>query len=759
MTTAHRLFIPLLALPLILALTAQAARPGNFRVIGPGGGGAMFNPTVSPHDTSTVLVSCDMTGAYVTHDSGQSWRMFNLRGTVRFFVFDPLVPNTIYAEVTGLWRSTDAGVTWKLIQPQPSAIQGIEMNSDHADERIVANPDPVGSIVALAIDPADSNTLYAAGVHDRKAALYISRDYGKSWQHTVDIAEPPLRIWVDPHSPRNNRTLFIAAPHGMTVKTGEHIEKRPSPPDTAFASISAGFGANSEPVIYAASNKGALVSSDDGSTWRACPLPGNGAHVRAIATSLHHPKTAYLSYNRLQLDGKIWSGVAKTIDAGHTWALVWKEADHAAPNIHDAWITARFGPGWGENPLMLTVADQDPNLCYGTDLGRTMRTTDGGQNWTAMYSRQVPGAGWTSTGLDVTTNYGIHFDPFDHRRQFITYTDIGLFRSEDAGKSWVSSTTGVPREWLNTTYWVVFDPTVRGRMWSVNSYTHDLPRAKMWRHNSVLNYRGGVCLSGDGGRTWTKSNAGMAETAPTHILLDPASPPDARVLYVAAFGRGVYKSVDGGRMWQLKNNGIAQHEPFAWRLARASDGTLYVVLARHSEDGSIGNSDDGAIYKSTNQAESWTPVSLSAGVNGPNGLAIDPHDPRRLYLAAWARATGMHGEGGGIYLSTDAGKTWHSVLDRDQHVYDITIDPRNPAVLYASGFESSAWKSADRGEHWSRIPGFNFKWAHRVIPDPEDATKIYVTTFGGSVWHGSVNGEPRILDIATPRLEPGRKKP
>ena len=52
----------------------------------------MFNPTVSPHDKNTVLVSCDMTGAYITHDGGQSWRMFNLRGRVRFFAFDPIDP-------------------------------------------------------------------------------------------------------------------------------------------------------------------------------------------------------------------------------------------------------------------------------------------------------------------------------------------------------------------------------------------------------------------------------------------------------------------------------------------------------------------------------------------------------------------------------------------------------------------------------------------------------------------------------------------
>src|SRR5580765_8324112 len=87
---------------LLLASAATAARPGDFQVIGPGGGGAMFNPTIGPHDPNTVSISCDMTGAYITHDGGRSWRKFNLRGTVRFFAFDPRQSKTIYAGVTGL---------------------------------------------------------------------------------------------------------------------------------------------------------------------------------------------------------------------------------------------------------------------------------------------------------------------------------------------------------------------------------------------------------------------------------------------------------------------------------------------------------------------------------------------------------------------------------------------------------------------------------------------------------------------------------
>ena len=733
--------------------SAFAERPGDFRVIGPGGGGAMFNPTISPHDPKTVLISCDMTGSYLTHDGGSTWRMFNLRGVVDFFVFDPLDAKTIYAHATGLWRSTDAGQHWNLVYPSPSTVKGVKMNSDHSDEQILADPDPLSTIAALAVDPANSQVLYVAAGTKESPALFISRDYGKSWKKQLNLHDLPRRIWVDPHSPADARTLFLASHHTIAVTGAGGVRSLPLP--AAVNDVSLGFGA-AQPIVYATSEQGIFISKDGGANWTKSELPGAGGKVRAIATSLHHPETAYVSYDHLTLDGNTWLGVAKTANSGTDWQLVWKESGVAAKNVEDNWITPRFGPAWAENPLSLTVAQQDANLAYGTDLGRTMRTTDGGATWTAVYSRKVDDAGWTSRGLDVTNSYGIHFDPFDPKRQFITYTDIGLFRSEDGGVSWMSSTAGVPSEWMNTTYWIVFDPEVRGRMWSVNSYTHDIPRPKMWRHNSVLNYRGGVCISDDGGKNWTKSGTGMDESAATHILLDPTSPVNARVLYVAGFGRGVYKSSDGGHTWALKNTGITQHEPFAWRLARSSNDTLYVVIARRSEDGSIGNPGDGALYRSTDGAEHWQPVALPEGTNAPNGLAIDPQSPDRLYLAAWARAAGEHGDGGGIFLSEDGGKNWKQVLDKDRHIYDVTVDPQDPNVLYAAGFESSAWRSADRGLHWSRIPGFNFKWGQRVIPDPLHRDEVYITTFGGSVWHGSIKGQPQPVDIATPVLEPGQ---
>jgi photosystem II stability/assembly factor-like uncharacterized protein len=614
----------------------------------------------------------------------------------------------------------------------------------------------------MAVDPEDSRTFYVAAGNRTKGnfGVFISRDAGESWSKLADLPDLANKIWVDPYSPKNDRTLVIAGPHFLARQTATRINKLSPPSGKNLTDISVGFSSQGKAILYAIEDETAFVSEDDATTWRKVALGDGAIKTRAIATSMKNPETAYVSYRDLEEAGVKYLGVAKTSDAGKTWKLVWKEVGDdtgkAGTNIRDAWITERFGSDWGENPLALTVADQDPNLAYGTDLGRTMRTTDGGATWVAVYSKKVDQSGWTSTGLDVTNAYGYHFDPFDQKRQFISTTDIGLFRSEDGGKSWISSTAGVPKDWLNTTYWMVFDPQVRGRVWSVNSWTHDLPRPKMWRRTGISKYRGGVCISVDGGRTWTKSNGGMEQTAATHILMDPTSPVDARVLYVAGFGRGVYKSLDGGKTWALKNAGITQKEPFAWRIVRDNKGTLYLLVARRSEDGSIGTEGDGALYRSSDGAEHWEPVTMPEGSNAPNGLAVDPDDMNRLYLATWARASGIHGDGGGIFLSENAGKTWRQVLDRDRHVYDVTIDPHDSKILYAAGFESSAWRSSDRGEHWTRIPGFNFKWGYRVIPDPQDSRKVYITTFGGGVWHGAITNDDRPLDIATPALQPGK---
>ena len=750
--------------------TAPSAAPrlDAWRVIGPGGGGAQFLPTVSPHDPKRILVACDMTGAYISQDGGDSWRMFNLRGRVDFFVFDPLSPDTIYAGGAGLWRSTDGGLTWRLVFPDPASVAGIEMPDDHAGSRIVTAAGTYSHMTALAVDPADSRILYAAITEAGKPGFYTSTDWGRSWKRDSKYAVGGMRILIDPRSPLRDRTITVASQNDVMVREGGLWLQRSVPPSSgALRDLSGGFTPEGGPVLYVLTTfgpKGAdllYISHDAGKTWRLTSLlqevQGYPApRIAAVAACASSPDVAYASYSRLQRSPSApesYLGVAKTTDGGMTWKLVWQESREKAANIQDVWITGRFGPGWGANPLALGVAPKDPDLCFGTDYGRTMRTRDGGESWQAVYSKKMPQGGYTTTGLDVTTNYGVHFDPFDSGHIFITYTDIGLFQSADGGTTWSSATAGVPREWVNTTYWIEFDPAVKGRLWAAMSGTHDLPRPKMWRRSDPEKYRGGICVSDDGGRTWRRASESLPQTAMTHILLDPGSPAKTRVLYATGFGRGVFKSTDGGSTWELKNKGIEGKTPFAWRLARDRNGVLYLVVARRSEDGSIGSDEDGALYRSKNGAETWEKLKLPEGVNGPNGLAVDPKDPKRLYLACWGRRETHGAVQGGIFLSGDGGASWNNVLSRDQHVYDITIDPRNPATLYACGFESSAWRSLDRGATWTRIRGYNFKWGHRVIPDPYNPRMIYICTFGGSVWYGPAAGDPKAVeDIVTPEV-------
>jgi photosystem II stability/assembly factor-like uncharacterized protein len=707
-----------LSLVIAAALACAAATPldERWRIIGPGGGGSLYHPTVSPHDSRTALVACDMTGAYITHDGGATWRIFNLGAPVQFFVFDPLDAHVIYASAGGVFRSGDGGATWQRYFPRN--VQKITMGDDHAAGLLPTTSEPSGEVTAMTIDPADSRAHYLA----LGTALWTSVDAGATWQKAADLPGRVRQIWIDPRSLRGDRTVYVAGPDALYIRRQGSWRTWQLP--GALTNIS-----GAPPVLYATGGGKISVSADGGVTWLDSPLPGFQGQATAIAASPTHPEIAYVSYSGLRAPlraaMRATSGVARTTDSGRHWEPVYD-------NVRDAWLSDRFGAGWAGNPIGLGVAPQDADLVYATDSARVLRSTDGGKSWNQAYSIRTPDGNWTTNGIDATTCYGVHFDPFDARHMFISYTDIGVWASDTGGAGWYSATRhGVPRNWENTTYWMEFDPAVRGRMWAVVSGTHDLPRPKMWQHARPESYTGGVVRSDDGGRSWRVQNNGMPETAATHILRDPAG-----VLYVSGFGRGVFKSTDGGEHWSLHNAGISGGQPFAWRMARDSMGALYLIVARRSDDGGFGNAGDGAVYRSTDGAEHWSVVPLPAGLNGPNGLAIDPRDPTRLYLAAWGRSTSQGAADGGIYLSVNRGATWRRVLDRDQHIYDVTIDPKDARVLYATGFESAAWRSADRGLTWRRIPGFDFKWAHRVTVDPLDRAWIYITTYGGSVWHG-----------------------
>lgn len=762
---------------------ASAPRFTSWKILGPGGGGAQYRPTISPHDPNFVLVATDMTAGFASEDGGDTWRQFNLRTMPNFFIFDPIKPNVIYAGLVGgggTMRSEDRGRTWSQFFPAP--LTGVALLDDEAELYALTPRGYVDPLYAMVIEPSDSNIIYATSGNN----LIQTLDGGKTWTALVDMQASASRLFLDTNSPKGKRSLYMTGGDWVGAWENGVFRKTPQPNGTSWIyDAAAGTPKDGGPMaLYllidesADLEKGPLVVSDDGArTWRAAykgilelrppnsPMP----YFRALGVCATNPDVIYLSYSRMALadgePGLLHLGVAKSLDRGKTWAAVWRDTLQSAPNVDEPWISERFTTEWGENPHQIGVHPSNPDIAFATDLGRTTRTTDGGATWKGVYSKRVNRETWTTTGIDVLTGYGVHFDPFDQNRVFASFTDISLFRSEDRGSTWRDSAAGAPRAWRNTTYWIEFDPAVKGRMWAAMTAIHDLPRIKMiGKLGQRSAFVGGVGISDDGGLTWRASVTGMPPSAITHVLLDPTSPVDARVLWAVGFGVGVYKSVDGGASWALKNTGIDPgpgKQPTTWRLHRDAKGTLYLIVVRRTEDGKFGTENDGAVYRSLDGAETWQRMKLPEGATGPTGVNSDPRDPNRLYMTAHGRFV-RYGwvplQPGGLFVSTDAGANWKLTFDKDQYLYDITYDPRNPDVMYMTGFSSSAWRSADRGQSWTRIAGYNFKSGHRIFPDPQDSDMIYITTYGSSLWYGPAKGDGKLSDedIVPPGIPYGR---
>jgi photosystem II stability/assembly factor-like uncharacterized protein len=737
-----------------LASWSQGAGSNAWRVIGPGGGGTMIAPTISPHDSKLVVEHCDMTGGYVTRDNGDSWHMFNLRGGINAFAFDPAAPSVIYAGNSALWRSSDYGRTWKMLFPSPARNTVEHQLGDHSDYNLTSDDPayPGGDITAIAVasqnsretgKPSREQIFLSFAQSGQPSVIVFSPDGGISWSRLATLPGRTMLL-----TPQNSGLIAVAgssawhiAPDGAATQLGVI----PSP----IRAASAAHSGDSIWIYATGQNGNVYLSQDSGLSWKPVTpqLQQTSGRFQAIAASDLHPQVAYVGFRGLQLGkGKenLFNGIAKTTDSGQTWKIVFKESNRPAANLTPSWLEQRAQQDsddiWFDSPYSLGVAPSNPDVAYATDLFRTYRTLDGGATWQEMNSRELSDGGWTSRGLDVTTDYGVQFDPFDSRHIFIDYTDIGLVQSTNGGQSWRSTSDGVPNDWRNTTYWLAFDPAQRGLIWGAFSGKHDLPRPKDWRTTSPSAFTGGVAVSTDGGNHWTPSNSGLPVDSITHILLDPSSPVGSRTLYVCAFGRGVYKSTDNGRTWVQKNVGIDGAEPFAWRITASQDGSLYLVISRRDEGFNHSPSGAGALYRSTDKAEHWQRMDLPTGVTGPTGLEIDPRDPQRLYLTAWGQEGEVADQNGGVFASDDGGKTWRTLFTKSQHVYDLTIDPHHPDTLYICGFDAAAYRSTDRGVHWQRIPGYDFKWGHRIIIDPDNPGMIYVTTYGGGVWHGPATG-------------------
>jgi len=746
---------------------------GGWRHVGPGGGGTTYLPTVDPRDWRRVFVNSDMTDLYYTGNGGRSWRMMSvgLANQPWAAAWDPRDEGVFYWATTALLRTEDFGKTWVTVAPDSRPrFDNDEVHPVYPKTRRW----PGGLLTAIAIDPTDNRIIHLGSTPFRwvgeegRPSVIVSADRGRTWSKPVYLeGREVVKVCVDRTSARSRRIVYAATDARVYRSDDGGRRWRAVGRGIAKGTIrDMGCGYDSKTgrtILYLTmrwTNRagkeagGIFVSRDRGDTWKDVsparaatedfPNLDAESSYGTLAVCGERGETAYVTSSYAPGEAEVLDSIMRTDDAGRSWELVLRgDPRFPARNVQHAWIendaSWLLNWYWGTFVVNVGVWDKDGDYAYFTDLGRAYRTTDGGKTWQSVYCEMVDRKRSRSIGLEMTTCYGVHFDPFDRKRMTISYTDIGMMHSRDGGDTWERTVKGVPWPWQNTCYWVEYDKAVKGRAWGAWASGHDFPRSKMFARD-VRRWRGGVCVSDDGCATWRKAGEGLPDADCAWVLIDPESPKSMRTLYACSIGWGLYKSVDGGETWRPKMRGVRKEHRNAWQIMRDAKGTLYLTFTRGGDFKSIR---PGAIYKSTDRGETWEYQRWSARFPFPSEVAIHPKDTKTLYVACWQADVDGRRYHGGVYRSRDGGKTWEHVLADNEFVFSITIDPKRPKTVYASTWLEGVLRSDDGGDTWALLGGQPFRKCNRVILDPHDTNALYITTMGASVLWGPRDGFPK----------------
>jgi len=226
-------------------------------------------------------------------------------------------------------------------------------------------------------------------------------------------------------------------------------------------------------------------------------------------------------------------------------------------------------------------------------------------------------------------------------------------------------------------------------------------------------------------------------------------PSQPNVFYIGVNNGGVWKTNDFGRTWKP----IFDDQPTGSigdvAVSPSNPNVIYVGSGEGLQrpDLSVG---DG-IYKSTDAGKTWSNIGLK-NAQQIGGLAIDPKNENRLFVAALGHPYGANEERG-VYRTTDGGKTWERVLYKDENTgaIQVTIDPNNSNIVYAdlwagrlgpwengawNGKESGLFKSVDGGTTWKKLTAGLPTTEHGLgrigfCIAPSNSNRLYATVDAG----------------------------
>ncbi len=730
--------------------SAPTPPPSAWEPSGLSGGGSIFSPAISPVDPKMVMVNCDMGSAYISYDSGAKWHMIHysqLRSNTRCKpAFHPTDVNTIFASAgwsgmkvshdrgqhwenvagcsanlrgeiavdpgnpalmlagatDGVWRSMDAGVTWK----KSDGTKG-EPIGFHFDQT----------------SPADKRICICA----TNSGIFRSDDAGATWSAKAKGLPGSSVVCFSGGSSAKDKLVMLYCAVPSKDEGGKF---------TGGVYRSSDRGENWESAMGAGIN----VDTKAADQWSMGPIP----QYKQVLTTNAKPNTVYAMNTNTGIYPPHHTAVFRSDDAGKNWqATFYPDQRFKQLNVAHDYMTVPSGQFYQGEAYGAAIALNNPDVLLQTDAGRVFLTTDGGKDWLSAYTTPAPGAAppdkkttWLNDGLVVTSTWNYYIDPFEANRHYICYTDIGFATSQDAGKSWQWWGSGAHAPWENTCYELAIDPKIPGKIWGAFSDVHDIPNGNIINGGHNPNGGGGVCLSTDFAQSWKTSNSGLPVAPALGIVLDPASPPGNRTLYAGVFGQGVFKSTDDGKSWTRKSQGLgAAADMRVSKIVLHPDGTLFAVVTALKQGGKF-VSDGVGIYRSKDKAETWEKINASQAFLWPKDLTADPKDSKILYVGV----ADADDQSGGLWRTLDGGATWKKILRQGSQHFGAFLHPKHPGWIYATlaegAYTSGLWLSKNNGETFTPINDLPFSTVQRIAFDPAKDNVIYAITFGGSIWKG-----------------------
>ncbi len=528
--------------------------PGPFTG-GSGGGARIGGIAVQPNNSSVVLAAAGCCppnpwGVYRSADGGQTWTsVLNLNSQAYGVVFDPHTPSIAYATVdaNGVYKSTNGGVTWTaangsgaaslplsgngrfalamdpnatttlwvaIANNNTSNLTGLYKSTDAGNSwtNLPNTPDfcegQCWYDLALAVQPGNSNVIFAGGAQSCCGSVVQSIDGGNSWTIYSNI-HPDAHAFV--FTP-DGSTLYVGNDGGMwstTQPTNTNITWNNLNTGLATEQFYPGLSidANNVNIGFGGTQDNGTESYTGTTNWNVVACGDGGA---TLIDSTTNPLTVYTNC--------ITATFYKSVDGGHNFQPAQNGIN---PNDRANWTP----------PMAMDPANSQ-RLYFGTS--NVYQTTNAAGLWTEISPDLTNGGNLTALAVSPVNANTVWAGSSDSR---VSVTQNAL---AGASASWsnVTGTNMLPPRYITA---LAADPQQAGTAYvtfsGFSGYGDNL---------------GHVFMTTNAGTSWTDISGNLPNIPANDIVADPLQ---ANTLYVAT-DFGVFYTTNGGTAWATLVTGL-----------------------------------------------------------------------------------------------------------------------------------------------------------------------------------------------------------